>query len=317
MARTDRVNPIRRRLLLISAVAAGSALIGPGGMSFAGAPVQRWKGVALGAGASIELIGVSPAFAADLFQDVESELDRLEDIFSLYRRQSALSRLNAQGRLDAPPPELLEVLSTAKSVHARTEGLFDPTVQPLFELYASYWGGGEGGPSAAQLADALDKVGLARVSFSEGHIAFERSGMALTLNGIAQGYISDRIGQLLGRAGLENILVDMGEIVARGDGPSGRGWRVGLPRSAGGLNRILRVSGKAVATSALKGTVLDRPGLVGHIFHPLRGPVAASFDNVTVVHQSAAQADAFSTAAALMTPAQIARARGEGWTIYV
>ena len=63
-----------------------------------------------------------------------AEVDRLEDIFSLYRANSALSRLNESGILTDPPFELLECLSLCGSVNRATGGLFDPTVQSLWHL---------------------------------------------------------------------------------------------------------------------------------------------------------------------------------------
>lgn len=302
----DDLDRQRRRFLRISAVAAGAFLAG-GLTARQDLRVRRWQGVALGAAASIEILGATGPDAATIFDDVEAELDRLENIFSLYRRHSVLSRLNAAGEMDAPPPELLEVLTLSRAVHSRTDGLFDPTVQPVFALYADQYAisDGLGVPSADELASALALVDLDAVAFNEQHIRFARSGMALTLNGIAQGYISDQIAQMLRRRGFSNVLVNMGEVAAVGAGLDGKGWRVGLADAAGRVYRVLRVSDRAVATSALRGTLIDGAELVGHIFHPRKGPVTSYFDSVSVVHRSAGLADAFSTAAALMTPAQI------------
>ena len=54
-----------------------------------------------------------------------AEIDRLESILSLYRADSALSKLNRTGRLDNPPFELLDCLSQAGAVHRASGGAFD------------------------------------------------------------------------------------------------------------------------------------------------------------------------------------------------
>ena len=124
--------------------------------------------------------------------------------------------MNRTGALAAPPPELVSILDDFRRFHAQTGGAFDPTVQPLWRLYATHFaaGGEPTGPSAATLAEARARVGLDAVRASRARIAFTRPGMALTLNGIAQGWITDRIVDLMRAAGVTSSLVDMGEIRA-------------------------------------------------------------------------------------------------------
>src|SRR6056297_564452 len=104
----------RRRFLSISAAALAAPSAARAGQS------ARWRGVALGAPAAMVLAGVTPQSARPVFAAMEAELLRLERIFSLYRDDSALVRLNAQGRLDAPPPEMLDLLTLAGAIHDAT-----------------------------------------------------------------------------------------------------------------------------------------------------------------------------------------------------
>lgn len=282
----------RRRALFIAAAACALPKLA------VAAPVARWQGNALGAQAEIRLAGLSYAEAAPTFARVEAELDRLENLFSLYRANSLLMRLNASGRLDAPPPEMLELLSLAGSVHDRTGGLFDPTVQPLFALYATRAVQGRL-PDAGELAAAYALVGFDRVEISPDRIAFARPGMALTLNGIAQGFITDRIAALLREAGLRDMLVDIGEIRAVGNRPAGSGWQVTLSDGS----RVV-LNDRAIASSNRLGTQVNPKAAIGHIFDPRPGatPVMNSASTVNAQHPSAAVADAYATAATLITP---------------
>ncbi len=291
----------RRRALLVAAAALAPAM----GRS-ARAAEAVWRGSALGAHAEIRLRHLGPAEAAPIFAAVEAEVARLEAIFSLYRADSALSALNREGRLADPPPELLELLSLSAAVHRQTGGLFDPTVQPLFRLYAE--AGIARRPVAPEaLAEALSHVGFSGVAFAPGEIRFARPGMALTLNGIAQGYVTDRIAARLRAEGLRDLLVDLGEISALGSGPSGAGWRIGIE---GGPTVTL--AGQAIATSAPFGTTLDAEGRTGHILHPGRGWIRPEHARVSVIASSAAHADALSTAAVLIpSPALAALSGGE------
>jgi FAD:protein FMN transferase len=308
----------RRRALFVGATLLAGALAS--GAFSAEPPVARWRGQALGAHAEMELAGINPADAGALFRQVEEEISRLEAIFSLYRTDSTLVRLNREGWLNDPPPELLEILAIAGAANRQTFGLFDPTVQPLFAFYAARFN-----PASNIITNNVDvrkvlsRVGFDHVEFDTRQVRFARPGMAMTLNGIAQGYITDRIATMLRHAGFSNVLVDIGEISAVGKGLDGHGWRVGLQAGPNDdtLSKRLRLSDRAVATSMMLGTTFDEKGSAGHILHPRRGLVDRFRPRVTIVDHSAARADALSTAAVLMNDEELASLRTSGVEIYL
>jgi thiamine biosynthesis lipoprotein len=275
----------RRRFLAISA----AAFALPNAAQ--AQPVFMWSGTALGSRATIRL---AHADAAAITARVAIEISRLEDIFSLYRSDSALSRLNRAGTLDSPPFELLECLSLVGTVHEATGGLFDPTVQPLWATYAEAAALGQS-PSVQAIAQARALMGWGDVTFDPSAITL-RPGMALTLNGIAQGYIADRIATLLAGEGLTDILIDTGEFHAVGQQPQGGGWPVKLAQGG-----EVALASRALATSAPLGTFFDAAGNLGHILDPRTGQTAAPrWRGVSISSDSAALADGLSTASCLM-----------------
>lgn len=307
---------LTRRQALGAVVAAGAALwpAAPGASGMrAGGPVYRWRGAALGARASIVLYGEDAARAAGLRPGWEAELRRLDGIFSLYRRGSALCRLNRDGGLDAPPPELVELLSVCRGLHRATGGVFDPTVQPLWELYArrfSRWPEAAGGPDRADREQVLEVIGLHRVEIAPARIEFGRPGMGITLNGIAQGYLTDRIAAWLLRSGVANALVDVGEIRAFGR-PRGRGgWRIGLAAPEGAeagataYSEVIELAEGAVATSSPAGYRFGGDPRRHHLFDARTGASALAPRTVTVVAPVATLADGLSTAFAMMPPSR-------------
>ncbi|KHQ50073.1 FAD:protein FMN transferase [Mameliella alba] len=281
----------RRRLLAITAAACAASRLS------AAAPVATWRGHALGAHTEVALPGVTQEEAAPVFAAIAAELERIERLFSLYRPDSALSRLNRDGVLPDPDPDVLHLLSVARAVHAVTEGAFDPTVQPLFSLHAEAATGGR--PDPDRLQEARGWIGFDRVSVAADAVRFGRDGMAMTLNGIAQGFATDRLAQLLTRAGLHNVMVNAGEIRVLGDG-AGHGWPVRLPSG-----RLLRLTNRAAATSELGATLVDPGAGIGHIFDPAGRAGALRSTPVTALHDSAAMADAASTAAVVLADNQL------------
>ena len=286
---TERLT--RRRALGLLAAAAGLPLVLRA--TRATAEVVTWHGRALGAPATLILHHPHRPTAERLVAACVAELDRLEAILSLYRPASALCELNRTGALAAPPPALVSILADCRSFHAATAGAFDPTVQPLWRLYATHFqsGGDPAGPAPDAIAAARASVGLDAVHASADRVVLARPGMALTLNGIAQGWITDRLVDLLRGAGVTSTLVDMGEIRALGT------WRVGVE----GSDTVLALTDRAVATSAPQGFAFDPARRFTHLIDPRTGATPARCARVTVTASTAAAADALSTGFALMT----------------
>ena len=212
--------------------------------------------------------------------------------------------------LVAPPAELSELLTLCDHFWRLTQGMFDPTVQPLWRCYADHFAMNDRtaeGPSAAKRKEALELVGWERVRFDRDKVVFDRRGMGLTLNGIAQGYITDRVVEFLRATGIENCLVDMGEIRGLGAHPDGRPWEVALEAPSGALDeeRYISIVNKAVATSGAAGFRFDEQGRFNHLFDPSTGACAYPARNLTVVAGKATAADALSTAFALMNEEEI------------
>ena len=238
----------RRRMIGISAAAAGMALLPLQGRAAPESTPEAvtWRGEAMGAQAFLVIHHPDRAKAQRLAEATVAEVRRLERIFSLYRDDSDLTRLNRQRFLVAPPKELVELLRQSRAVWALTGGAFDPTVQPLWDAYRRHFStpdASEAGPPAAALRECLARVGLDRVACSPDRIELSVPGSALTLNGIAQGYVTDKVVDLLKAGGIERSMVDMGESRAIGSAPGDRPWRIGIsdPRDAARVLKVLDV----------------------------------------------------------------------------
>jgi len=301
----------RRVVIIIAACAAGSAVLTGGRTAAAAGDPVRWRGSALGAQVSIEIHHPDRAEAARLVERCIQDVRRLEQQFSLYRVDSAICTLNRTGVLVAPDADMVALLKASLLFGGLTDGAFDPTVQPLWQLYADHFASqspDSEGPSPQKLAEALAKVGRHGLLVNEDRIALARHGAAITLNGIAQGYATDRVVERLRAAGLSTTLVNMGEIRAIGARPEGTPWRVGLadPERPGALTETVDLVDRAVATSAGAGFRFDSAGRFTHLFDPATGRSPQRYSTVSVIAPTATEADALSTAFSLMPLSRIA-----------
>ncbi len=298
----------RRRFIRIAGIAAGLGLAPLSlrlGSAEAAPLLHRWSGVALGAEATLQIYHPDAAAAAALVDLSLAEIRRLEKIFSLYDEASALRQLNRDGALANPPQELVYLLTTSESLSRATGGVFDATVQPLWDLYARHFAteaADPAGPPADAVRAAVALVGHDGVRVSSDEIRLERAGMGVTLNGIAQGYITDRVAELLRANGVGHTLVEIDETRALDDHPAGRPWTVGLkdPRSQDRILETLPLDNQAIGTSGGYGTQFDAAGRFNHIFDPATGACADRYLSVTVMAPTATHADALSTAFSLM-----------------
>lgn len=297
----------RRRFIGVTAAATGLGLVPFGRSARAEGHLVTWRGQAMGAVATLQVHHHDRRTAERLVESALAEVRRLEAVFSLYREDSALVALNRRGVLVAPPADLVALLGESRRWWELTGGAFDPTVQPLWTLYKDHFsqpGADPQGPPVSAVEAALEHIGFDRVVFDANRIAFSRRGMGLTLNGIAQGYATDRVVDILRAGGIASSLVDMGEPLAIGSRPSGEAWRVGVadPDYPEGILETFDAIDQAVATSGAYGFRFDPAGRFNHLLDPRTGASAHLHRSVTVVLPTATAADALSTAFSLLPP---------------
>jgi len=299
----------RRRFIRISAAAAGLAVAPIGAVARADTGLVTWHGTLFGAVATLQIHHESRGEAERLVNAAAAEARRLERLFSLYRDDSALVELNRTGVLVDPDAELVELLERSRTYAELTDGLFDPTVQPLWRLYIEHFTRPDpdpSGPPPAALRAALDHVGYDRLSIGRDCITMPH-GTAVTLNGIAQGYVTDKIVDLLRRQGLAHSLVDMGETRAIGPHADGSPWQVAIadPDAPGRAATVLSVIDRAVATSGAYGFRFDPQGRFNHLFDPRTGRCADRYRSVTSIAADTTAADALSKAFSFLPIEQI------------
>lgn len=280
------------------AAAAGLTVASPA-LALVSTPPFCWSGFALGASAEVTLYHPDPQAAQTLMHGMLQEILRLENIFSLYSPSSALYRLNRAGRLENPPEELVSLLWEAQDYGIRTQGGFDFTIQPLWQVYAKHFStaGVTSPPSAGAIQQALALVDYRLPDISRKRIILPMEGMQLTLNGIAQGYITDKVSEWLKNRGMENMLVSLGEIRGLGTHPDGSPWHIGIhdPQGKDVLLATLPLKDRAIATSGGYGTPFTDDTAFHHVLHPGSGICPAEYHSLSVAAPTAAMADAFST----------------------
>jgi FAD:protein FMN transferase len=253
--------------------------------------------LAFGTTISVTLAHDDPHQAELAIEDAFAAAHRVDRLMSIYSPDSQVFQLNRDGVLARPDPHLLVVLEQARQLSLLSDGAFDVTVQPLWRAFSDAQAAA-GLPSARARQQARARVDWRQLAFDRERVRFLRPGMALTLNGLAQGYAADLALAAVRARGVKHALLDTGEFSAQGDKAPQTPWVLGIrdPRDAGALAATVRVDGRSVATSGDYESVFSADFVHHHIFNPATGDSPTELAAVTVLAPSALLADGLSTA---------------------
>lgn len=232
------------------------------------------------------------------------EVDRLSRLLSRHDATTPVAHLNRTGSLSSAPPELLEVMHASLAYHRLTKGAFDITVQPLVDLFKERFAAGRK-PSEAEISALLPRVGSEKIHLAERAIHFQGEGMGVTLDGIAPGYIVDRVSALLTKLGVSNHLINCsGDIRTSGAAAKGEPWTVAIqdPKHQQAYPDVLRMGSGAISTSGSYEIYYDQERTFHHIVTPRTGHSPLLATSVTTTAPTVMAADALATGLMVMPP---------------
>jgi thiamine biosynthesis lipoprotein len=237
-----------------------------------------------------------------------AEADRVEELLTVFRETSEVSRLNALAATESvvASPELFALLRTAVRLHADTGGAFDPTSTPLLRTWGFLRRQGRL-PTPEEIAGARAVVGLTHVELLEAsrEVRFGRLGVELSFGSIGKGYALDAMAEDLRRRGVPGALLSAGGSSLVAFGQDG-GFPVDVRSRRVGEGPLFRLDLRdaAQATSGAGEQFIEVEGRrYGHVIDPRTGWPAAGVLSATAVADRAADADALSTAFLIGGPA--------------
>ena len=230
------------------------------------------------------------------------KIEHVEQLMSLYRTDSQLSLLNRHGSLRNPHPDLVTTLKKSIDLSRLTRGAFDVTVQPLWKLYARH-ADLRSLPTEAEIGNIRQRMGWEYIRVEPEIIYFDRPGIQVTLNGVAQGLAADLAQQALEEWGIENALIDAGEFNAIGSPEQRDSWHIGVqhPRQLGSIAKT-RLQGRCLSTSGDYASKFSDDYCHHHLLDPRTGLSPVKLSAVSVAAPTALEADSLSTALFVLGP---------------
>lgn len=251
-----------------------------------------------------------------LDDSIAAALMRVENSLSVFNDESLVSLVNiSDSRKIGADSLFMRVMAMSRRVNALSRGAFDPTVEPLVNL----WGFGRDGegsaPSEAGIAAVLESVGIQDCFVdADGRVVKKTNATHFDFSAIAKGLGCDAVGEALRRGGATDYMVEIGgEIALAGTNPRGEPWHIMIDAPVESRDSVVHselttvaLTDCGVATSGNYRNYRDLDGRrVGHTISPLTGhPVETATLSATVIAPTAMEADALATACMAMPAAE-------------
>ena len=309
---SDTTRPISRRafLSLTGTLSLGVATVGiplPTEAVQFSRTLYKVSKSQLGMGTFINMIAFhsSKGEAEEAMGRAFAEIRRLTSLMTRFQSSSYIGHLNGTGSLKGAPSEVMEVLHSSLRYHTVSQGAFDITVMPIVDLYQHSFQANNAPPSPQALQETMARVGSQHLTVTKDSVSFGRSGMEITLDGIAKGYIIDRAMDLLRRQNIQHALINAGgDIVVHGGKGEGKHWSIGIqdPWNHKRYVDVVTLNSGAIATSGNYEVFFDQEKLFHHLIVPKKGTPAPSIASVSIQAANAVEADALATTAYVMGP---------------
>ena len=227
------------------------------------------------------------------------EIKRLDDLLSTGNACSEVSVLNQNKKATLSEDVLTLLMRSVELWHA-TQGAFDITIYPVMRAWG-FAGDTFAVPASDKLAALLPYVDASVIQWNEEtRQVLLPQETEIDFGGIAKGYTSERVAELMGEYGIKSAILDLGgNVQTVGSKPDGSLWKVAIksPDSRLPYLGILELSNQAVITSGGYERYFEVDGKTyHHIIDPKTGwPAENGIVSVTIVSKDATLADGLST----------------------
>ena len=272
-----------------------------------GPSIQKLEGAAQGTTYHISYWSTTPIDIVVVANAVKNELDAIDKTLSNYRPDSVIEVFNSTENTESQEvgAEIVKLVRIAQTVSIATQGCYDLTMKPLFDLWG-FRGEAPAMPDEAVIHKLQSRIGMAKLDIiDDSHIRKQHVDLKVDLSSIAQGYSVGEVSRVLESQGITDYLVEIGgELQTRGYKPDHQPWRIALERPLPGdmhMQKIITLpkdTQMAVMTSGTYNHYFEYQGQrYSHILDARNGrPISHDLVSVTVIHEDPSIADAWDTA---------------------
>lgn len=255
-------------------------------------------------GSPFEVTAVAKdTMAANIYIDMAVvETKRIENLISDWIPTTQISEVNKNAGIKPVKVnnEVFELVERSLKISEITDGAFDISYASMDKIW-KFDGTMTTMPTKEAIKKSVEKIGYKNIILDkkEQTIFLKIAGMKLGLGGIGQGYIADKIKDLLFLNGcISGIINVSGDINAWGKQPDGKLWTIGIvnPLNKNKIFATFPLEDSAVETSGSYEKYVIFDGIrYSHIIDPRTGYPAKGVVSVSVFAKQTEIADALAT----------------------
>lgn len=231
-----------------------------------------------------------------------SEITRIENLISSWRKNSETSLINSNAGIKPVKvkKELFDLISRSIKISEITQGSFDITYASLDEVWyfdrkmLSL-------PTKTDISNSVSKIGYENIILDRKNqtVFLKLRGMKIGFGAIGKGYAADKAKDILIKRNVKSGIINAGgDLTAWGEKPSGKDWMVAIvnPLNKNKVFSWLPINDKSIVTSGSYERFIKFNGKsYSHIIDPRSGYPIDGILSVTIIAEKAELADALAT----------------------
>ena len=231
-----------------------------------------------------------------------SEITRIENLISSWRKSSETSLINSNAGIKPVKvkKELFDLISRSIKISEITQGSFDITYASLDEVWyfdrkmLSL-------PTKTDISNSVSKIGYENIILDRKNqtVFLKLRGMKIGFGAIGKGYAADKAKDILIKKNVKSGIINAGgDLTAWGEKPSGKDWMVAIvnPLNKNKVFSWLPINDKSIVTSGSYERFIKFNGKsYSHIIDPRSGYPIDGILSVTIIAEKAELADALAT----------------------
>lgn len=233
------------------------------------------------------------------------EIERIDEMLSTGKATSEIAKINTDGSGNASK-ETIDLIIRSIKLYKDTDGAFNISVYPIMKA----WGFTTEKyriPGKNELQKLLANMDVNKIicNINAGKVTLEQKGMEIDLGGIAKGYTSDRVMDIMRKYGVKHAVVSLGgNVQTLNSKPDGSAWKIAVedPKDKSKYIGALSLRDQAAITSGGYERYFKKNGKkYHHIIDPETGyPARKGLSSVTIVSADGTLADGLSTSLFIM-----------------
>lgn len=189
--------------------------------------------------------------ALDAINKAFIEIDRIDNYYNSYKKDSKVSKLNENKKIVADE-ELKNILTEIGKIYKLTEGNYDITIKPLIELWENSVNNSKRIPNGEEISEILENIDYSKVIIDENNILKIGRNQKIDTGSFLKGYAIKKAKKILKDNGINSGLITAVSSIETINGKNNsENWNIAIenPNNQNVILKTITLNNKAIGVS--------------------------------------------------------------------